>query len=779
MKKKQIELLAPGGSYEALIAAIQNGANAIYLGGNEFSARAFATNFNRDELKQAINYSHLRNVKIYVTVNTLYEDNQFESLKDYLLFLSSINVDALIIQDIGLMAYVKKYFPNFEIHMSTQTSLYNLDAVKYFERIGIDRVVLARENSLDEIKNICTNTNLDIEVFVHGALCMSYSGQCLMSSMIAKRSGNKGACGQPCRLAYKLQKDDKNLDQIPTYLLSPKDLCTIENIGKLIEAGITSFKIEGRMKRPEYVAVIVRQYREAIDTYFHKQKLTDSSRRVNEMKQMFNRGFTGGFLLQDENIMADDYPGNRGINLGTVLDYDKKRKVVKIKLINKIKQGDRINFKSVDYTRTITKLFLNRKLVNQAELNDIIEIELNTPVKKGEPVYKIIDIELIEKARASYQKEQIKNFVTMHFTSQMNDYPTLSVTYLDKTVSVTSKQLIEPASKSPLTSERIKEQLTKLGNTVFKANNIVVEIPENAFFSLKEINEMRRQAIDKLVNSLTTHKIPDISIKEEKKEHTSKTIKGIYIRIYSLMQLNALIDEDIKGYYFPISRQLKQAIELAGKYNKKIIPFTGFLTNHQQLINFKNCDSYQKVDEILVGDYGALEIFNDKKCILDTTFNLYNSYAINYLKDHDAILSLEMSKKQINNLSNIHQNITMTAYGKTINMHLKHCIISDHYFKKKKIGCNMCQKGNYYLVDRKGEKFRILTDSNCNNLVFNSRCIYLNKLNNLDVDYILLSFSDENAEMVKLIYQEFKQILLDKKNQIPTFINHTNGYFYD
>ncbi|MFR2446224.1 MAG: peptidase U32 family protein [Thomasclavelia spiroformis] len=181
---QNIELLAPAGSYEALVA-VQNGANAIYLGGNEFSARAFATNFNRG-ITSAVAYGHLRNVKIYVTVNTLYEDNQFVKLRDYLLFLSSINVDALIIQDIGLMAYVKKYFPNFEIHMSTQTSIYSLEAVKYFEKIGVERVVLARENSLQEIKNICSHTNLDIEVFVHGALCMSYSGQCLMSSMVAK-----------------------------------------------------------------------------------------------------------------------------------------------------------------------------------------------------------------------------------------------------------------------------------------------------------------------------------------------------------------------------------------------------------------------------------------------------------------------------------------------------------------------------------------------------------------------------------------------------------------
>ncbi len=773
-----IELLAPAGSYEALVAAVQNGANAIYLGGNEFSARAFATNFDHDELKKALRYCHLRNVKVYVTVNTLYEDNQFAKLKDYLLFLSSINVDALIIQDIGLMAYVKKYFPNFEIHMSTQASIYSLEAVKYFEKIGVERVVLARENSLQEIKNICNHTNLDIEVFVHGALCMSYSGQCLMSSMVAKRSGNKGACGQPCRLAYKLQKDGKNIDQIPSYLLSPKDLCTLENVDKLIEAGITSFKIEGRMKRPEYVAIIVSQYRKAIDAYFNNQKIVDYKDRLSKMRQMFNRGFTGGFLLQDKDFMASDYPGNRGINLGKVIDYDYQKKLVKIKLETKLKQGDRIDFQGIDYTRTITKLFLNNKLVNFAKANEIIEIELNTPVKKGTPVYKIIDLDLIEKAQASYQKENIKNEIEMYFTGQINTCPNLTIIYQDKVVDITSNLIIEPASKTPLARKRIKEQLGKLGNTVFKAENIIVDFPDNGFFSLKEINQMRRSAIEKLELLLTDTNDININIDIERKEHLNKKIKGICIRVYTLSQLEAIIDQDIAKIYFPLTNELKDAIFLAAKHHKKIVPFTGFLSNIKQLYEFKNSDLYQAVDEILVGNYGALEIFKDKKCSLDTTFNLYNSYALSYLK-YDAILSLEMSKKQVNNLIDVKQNITMVVYGKTVNMHLKHCIISNHYFNEKRIGCNMCKKGKYSLFDRKGESFTILTDDNCNNLIFNSHHLYINKLNDLEVDYVLLSFSDEDSDTVKLIYDEYKKIVSGNNCQIPTFIKHTNGYFYD
>ena len=774
-----IELLAPAGSYEALVAAVQNGANAIYLGGNEFSARAFATNFDRDELQKAVKYCHLRNVKVYVTVNTLYEDNQFIKLKDYLLFLSLINVDALIIQDIGLMSYVKKYFPNFEIHMSTQASVCNLEAVKYFEKIGVERVVLARENSLQEIKNICRHTNLDIEVFVHGALCMSYSGQCLMSSMVAKRSGNKGACGQPCRLAYKLQKDGKNIDKLPSYLLSPKDLCTLENVNALIEAGITSFKIEGRMKRPEYVAIIVGQYREAIDAYFNNQKLNDYKDRIMEMKQMFNRGFTSGFLLQDKDFMASDYPGNRGINLGKVIHYDYQKKLVKIKLETKLKQGDRIDFQGIGYTRTITKLFLNNKLVNFANANEIIEIELNTAVKKGTPVYKVIDFDLIERAQASYQKENIKNEIEMYFTGQINNCPNLTVIYQDKVINITSNMIIEPASKAPLSSERIKEQLRKLGNTVFKAGNIIVDFPDNVFFSLKEVNQMRRCAIEKLEQSLTNVNAIEMNIDEEKKAHVNKKIKGICIRVYTLSQLEAIIDQDIAKIYFPLSKEFENAIFLANKYNKRLIPFTGFLNNMEQLYKFKNSDLYQMVDEILVGNYGALEIFKDKKCILDTTFNLYNSYALTYLNKYDVILSLEMSKKQVNNLIDVKQDITMVVYGKTINMHLKHCIISDHYFNEKRIGCNMCKNGKYSLFDRKGESFTILTDDNCNNLIFNSHHLYINKLNDLEVDYILLSFSDEASDTVRLIYDEYKKIVTGSNCQIPTFIKHTSGYFYD
>ena len=238
--------------------------------------------------------------------------------------------------------------------------------------------------------------------------------------------------------------------------------------------------------------------------------------------------------------------------------------------------------------------------------------------------------------------------------------------------------------------------------------------------------------------------------------------------------------EEVDAYYFPINEELDEAISLAHSVNKEIIPFTSFLNNQDILIKFKNSVSYNKINSILVGDYGALQIFKDKKCILDSTFNLYNSYALNYFNNHDAILSLEMSRKQVNHLNNIKQNIIMTVYGKTINMHLKHCLISDHYFNCKKIKCNLCKQGKFTLIDRKGEQFDIFPDQDCNNLIFNSHCLYIDHLEKLEVDFILLSFSNEAPEITKAVFRDFKNnIMFAKPRQISLKTKLTNGYFYD
>ena len=344
---KDVELLAPVGSFESLKAAVQNGADAVYLGGKDFSARASANNFDREELKEAVKYAHVRGVRVFVTTNTLIKQNELEDFIDYVKFLYDINIDALILQDIGAAMTIKKLLPDFELHASTQMVAHSLEDVKYLESVGFDRVVLARELNVDEIKNICDNTNVDIEVFVHGALCVCYSGQCLMSSMIGNRSGNRGRCAQPCRQRYTMIDiyTGEEIDSNGDYLLSTRDLNAIEEINQVIDAGVYSLKIEGRMKKPEYVATVVGNYRQAMDEYLRTKKVNVSHDIMADLYTIFNRKFTKGLLLGEvgKDVMNSQVPNNQGLYIGRVVDYNKKAKRLKIALEENLKKGDGIN----------------------------------------------------------------------------------------------------------------------------------------------------------------------------------------------------------------------------------------------------------------------------------------------------------------------------------------------------------------------------------------------------------------------------------------------------
>ena len=344
---KDVELLAPVGSFESLKAAVQNGADAVYLGGKDFSARASANNFDREELKEAVKYAHVRGVRVFVTTNTLIKQNELEDFIDYVKFLYDINIDALILQDIGAAMTIKKLLPDFELHASTQMVAHSLEDVKYLESVGFDRVVLARELNVDEIKNICDNTNVDIEVFVHGALCVCYSGQCLMSSMIGNRSGNRGRCAQPCRQRYTMIDiyTGEEISSDGDYLLSTRDLNAIEEINQVIDAGVYSLKIEGRMKKPEYVATVVGNYRQAMDEYLRTKKVNVSHDIMADLYTIFNRKFTKGLLLGEvgKDVMNSQVPNNQGLYIGRVVDYNKKAKRLKIALEENLKKGDGIN----------------------------------------------------------------------------------------------------------------------------------------------------------------------------------------------------------------------------------------------------------------------------------------------------------------------------------------------------------------------------------------------------------------------------------------------------
>ena len=390
---KKIELLSPAGDFECLKQAINNGADAVYLGSNVFSARAFANNFNDEEIVEAISYAHLRNVKVYVTINTLLNEYEIDKAYSLAKYLYENNVDALLIQDLGLFYRLRKDFPDFELHASTQMHIHNLAGVKVAKKLGFKRVVLARESSLDLISQ-CTKEDIEIECFVHGAICVSYSGQCLMSSVIKNRSANKGMCAQMCRLKYKLYEKNKEIKTDSEYLLSPKDMCLLEDIPNLIEAGVSSLKIEGRMKSPAYVGYVTKCYREAIDAYYNKQEYKLSDQIINNLKLLYNRGFTNTYLLNDnKNLFNNLRPNHIGIEIGSVIKVENNSAY--IKLIKEVNQFDGIRIISkVDSGQILNYLKVKQKLVSKAYPNEIIEINITEKVKVGDKVVKTLDYEL-------------------------------------------------------------------------------------------------------------------------------------------------------------------------------------------------------------------------------------------------------------------------------------------------------------------------------------------------------------------------------------------------
>lgn len=768
MRKEKIELLAPAGSYEALVAAIQSGANAVYVGGLQFGARAFANNFDNVTMQKAVEYCHLRNVSLYVTVNTLYSDDQFDELIEYITFLYEIGIDAFIIQDMGLFYLIKSYFPDVEIHMSTQASIRNIEGVKYFEKQGIERVVLAREMNIKDIYEIGHQCHIDLEVFVHGALCMSYSGQCLMSSMIAKRSGNKGQCAQPCRLPYELLEDHKIITQKDKYLLSPQDLCTIEHIGELIDAGVKSFKVEGRMKRPEYVFAVIHSYRKAIDAYLNGQKIKNDNAILN-MKKMFNRGFTEGFLFHDSLTLAKSIPGNQGIYLGDISYFDKKKKLLFIKLKNNLSQNDRIYFPQNDLTRTITKLYKNGKLVNSAKKGDTVAIELNSKINLNQKIYKVIDIHLINEINQFIKNENIKIPVDMKLVGSINSPLELTMICNHQKITVYSDVLVENAIHTPLRIERIKQQFNKLGNTIYKMNSIDVIFPENGSISIKALNDLRRKAVFLLDEKRLQLKRTKNQVIPQLTDGRSIYVKKVAIKVSSSKQLKDVDVSNIDKIFIPFYEDVS--------FNEKYIPYVPFLYDESDLLKLMNSPIYKDIKTIMVSDFGAYHLLRkDKKIILNDNFNILNSYALNHFND-DCVLSLEISKQKINQLKSCH-NLYMTAYSKIINMNLKHCIISDHYFNFKNKKCLLCQKHKYQLKDRKNEKFEIITDKYCNNYVLNNRALFIDKVENLNVDYLLLNFINENPIMINKIIHDFQtNILCNKKSEIIQSLDIFRGYY--
>ena len=770
---RDVELLAPVGSFEALKAAVQNGANAVYLGGKDFGARASANNFDRDELKEAVKYAHIRGVQVFVTTNTLRKENEIVDFLEYAKFLYDIDVDAIILQDIGMARLIKKELPDFELHASTQMVAHSLEDVKYLESVGFDRVVLAREVTVEEIKYICDNCKADIEVFVHGALCVCYSGQCLMSSMIGNRSGNRGRCAQPCRQRYELVDvyTGEVVNSNGDYLLSPKDLNTIEEIDKIIDAGVHSLKIEGRMKRPEYVATVIDGYRKTIDEYLTTNKLNVSDETISDLYTIFNRKFTKGLLLGDvgEDMMNSQLPNNQGLYVGTVLDYNKKAKRLKIKLANTLKKGDGINLGG----GTIGRIIKNGNIETIGYKGETVELDFVGEARKGQIIFKTSDSELMDRVQATFtqDKEFVKNIIDAKITIKLGKNPILTLTdRCENKATIEGDKIVEEAMKVALSKEKVETQLRKLGNTPYELDSLEIELDDNVSLPISLLNQMRRDCIellDKERVSIKNRKYKNKDVKYKPVQYNRNKKQEISVKVKNLEQLESALQCNVDRIYYEDTNTIDKAMSLAIKYNKKVIYSAPRIIRNKEYNQLSKAND-AGVESVQVGNYGSIDYFKDKKLNIDYYLNAFNSETINYYKEIGAdtlCISQELNINEIKEtIKYTDINIESVVYGYTPLMITEYCpmgVIVRDCKKDKRVA--KCKESIYALRNSKGDEFRVSQDIFCRSTIYNSNvtCMLDNlyELHEIGINVLRLDFTLEDKGTVKEVIEAYQEVL--------------------
>lgn len=800
---KKIELLAPVGSFDSLKAAVQNGANAVYLGGKDFSARASANNFDRNELIDAVKYSHIRGVQVFVTVNTLIKQYEIEDFVEYVKFLYDIDIDALIVQDIGMARLIKKLLPDFELHASTQMVAHSLEDVKYLQSVGFDRVVLARELNVDEIKWICENTTVDIEVFVHGALCVCYSGQCLMSSMIGNRSGNRGRCAQPCRQKYELI--DINTGEVVKsdgdYLLSPRDLSTIEELDKIIEAGVLSLKIEGRMKKPEYVATVVSGYREAINEFVDKNKISISDEIINNLYTIFNRKFTKGYILGEvgKDVMNSNRPNNQGLYVGKVLDYNRRSKRLRVILENTLKKGDGINLGG----GTIGRIIKDGDITTIAHKGDLIELDFVGEAKRNQLIFKTSDSELMDRVQATFQqdKELIKTNIKAKASIKLGKKPVLSISdFCGNTSIVEGEKIVEKAIKVALSKEKIETQIQKLGNTPYTLKDIEIDLDEGVSMPISVLNQMRRDCIELLDQERI--KIKGRKFKENRlkyqpdrvnKQKKLNTVPKIRVKVKNLEQLEAVLKYNVDLIYYEDINTLSKALEMVSNISKesivsnvnnintsgeksssventesRLIYSVPRIIRNKEYKQFETLDNIKGINKVQIGNWGSIEYFKGKDLNIDCYLNAFNSESINHFKDEGAgtvCLSQELNLNEIKQtLKYTDVEIEAVIYGYTPMMITEYCpmgVVVRDCKKDKRVA--KCKESSYALRDFTDASYRITQDIFCRSTIYNSKVTFmldnLYELDEIGIDVFRIDFTVEDSDMVKKVIEAHIEVL--------------------
>ena len=802
-----VELLAPAGSPEAAKAAVQNGADAIYLGGKEFSARQFADNFGQEELLEILSYCRVYGVKVYVTVNTLMHNEEMKGALEYLRFLYNAGVDAVIMQDIGLIRCARELIPDLTIHASTQMTLHNSPGISFLEELGIKRVVLAREMSLEDIKQVKQKTGMELEVFVHGALCIAYSGQCLFSSMIGGRSGNRGRCAQPCRLPYSLQSmtGKANDEGEQSHLFSPKDLNLLEHLPRLLEAGVSGLKIEGRMKRPEYVAVVVKVYRQALDRYAEDpENYSVSPEELQDLAQVFNREFTTGYLFGNpgQDLMSLDRPNNRGIFLGRVQKIEWEKGQILIRTDAGLRVGDEIEFWITSGGRReikVDQLFEKNQKVEAVAPGGQAQIKLQSVkgIHPGDRVFKTYDVQLMSQAKQSFTSPAQMRKIPIRLKVELHPGEPMVLTGEDdlgNRIIVKSEVLAEQAIKRPLTEETINQQLDRLGNTPFRVAQVDFDLGEEVILPVSELNKCRRKLVELLEEKRSQVEVERLSPEEFKVSlrevlNTSCPAPGgkkrdfqpiITVSVGDGESAEAAIEAGARRVYLGGERfkgrnlsrgDIEALVRLGNKSGTEVFIGLPRIWEESELDNIK-----KTIEDTLgtrpsgysVGNFGSLQLLNSsgaEKLHIDYPLNIFNRQAACFFLDRGAAsfsLSMELNLQEICEFGDLLKDAECVVHGWPPVMISKHCVLSTKDNKGHGTCLQGCSKPTG-LKDRMNLVFPVRMDALCRMYVFNSKelCLIenLNELIAMGVGYFRIEAQLEKASGVERIVSAYTRLL--------------------
>ena len=811
----KVELLAPVGDWNCLKAAVQNGADAVYFGVEQFNARMYAANFNVEDMKQVIEYCKLRNVKTNLTLNTLLENCEFDNAVDLAKEAYKTGVDAIIVQDLGLAKYLIDNIPGLPIHASTQMTVHNLQGVLKLEKLGFDRVVLSRELSCEEIEYICKNCKVEIETFIHGALCICYSGQCLFSSVVGGRSGNRGKCAGPCRLPYELISENaetherKSIDK--GYLLSTKDLCGIAYLPRLIQAGVKCFKIEGRMKSPEYVATVTRIYRKYIDMVLNNYDFIIDEKDINDLMQVFNRGgFSDGHLdsKHNRNLIFPEKPSNMGIYLGTIKKYNSNKGHITLQLEEDLELGDSISVSNEASKYLVSELMI--KNVNQKKVSANTEVTIGRMkgnIKVGDKVYRISSKALSDFAKASYDNCEnkkiplnctvtIKKNTPISMEISTNKNTCYNELYSSIYVKEISNMIPIDALKTPISVERVVKQISKTTNTPFSFENITVLLDDGLYVpSISTLNELRRTALEKVeqeILSRAKRTLLDLSRKSKESITYTPNVKNPEISVL-FRQLDLDFDytkldkEKITNIYVSlelfISKKYSKVISyFSDNYNLYIYVPSIIKTNYKNiaLSTIEQAVIIYNIKGFIVSNIGDFELLKkyskDYEFIGNYTLNVFNN---NTMEEYRKLglsritLSRELNQELIKEmLANANINTEMIVYGNLPLMASSYCFLGETNKCYPDCGTN-CKKNNkYYLKDRLGFNFRVVPNSiETVTLICNSKTLSVST-KDLPVNFVRLDILDESInEINEAVDKAYNREKLEG-------LQYTNGNLY-